>query len=195
MIPNEKADELAKKATNESSPQNNLSKSLQKPIPMSLAALCQEAQARFQHLWARRWKGSPRYTQLGSIDKSMLLKKWLKLVKNLNHKQASLIMQLHTNHIGLNKHLHPIHRADSLKCTNCNENTDKTVHHFLFECPGYRNECSVLQHKLWRQALNLSYLLTNPAATLPLLKFVHTTKHFKNCLGNILGNDAQTPPI
>ena len=137
--PNEKADELAKDATRgESSLQADLLKSLQKPIPMSIAALCQEARARFQCMWARRWKRSPHYIQLGSIHKIMLSKKWLKLVKPLDCKQASLIMQLYTNHIGLNKHLHHIHHADSLKHTNCTENADETIHHCLFKCPSYR---------------------------------------------------------
>ena len=160
---------------------------------MSITALCQEARARFQHIWARKWKRSPCQAQLGGIDKTLPSKKWLKLVKPLNHKQALLIMQLCTNHIGLNKHLHCIHHADSLKCTSCMENTNETVHHYLFECPSYGHEHLILQCKFRRQASNILFLLTNPAATLPLLKFIHTTKHFKKCFSHIL-DDAQTPP-
>ena len=45
---------------------------------------------------------------MGSIDISTPSKKWMMLVQSLSRKQASIIMQLRTVHIGLNKYLHHI---------------------------------------------------------------------------------------
>ena len=76
--PNEKAGELAQEAAKgESSLCADLPVSLWKLIPMSVAALCQEAKAKIQHIWARRWKISLCCIHMGSIDKYMPLKKWL----------------------------------------------------------------------------------------------------------------------
>ena len=57
------------------------------------------------------------------------------------------------------------------------------VKHFLLDCPHYRNEHHALQRKLHRNAGSLSFLLSSPVAVLPLLKFVHTTGHFKSFFG------------
>ena len=41
-----------------------------------------------------------------------------------------------TGHIGLNKHLYRINRADSPLCPNCSD-TEETVAHFIGQCPTY----------------------------------------------------------
>ena len=41
-----------------------------------------------------------------------------------------------TGHIGLNKHLYRINRADSPNCPNCLD-TEETVEHFIGQCPTY----------------------------------------------------------
>ena len=102
FVPNDKANKLTKEAATEnSSPPKDLPALLRKPLPTSLSALHQESKAKIQH-----WKTSSRYRHMGRIDKSILSKKWMKLMKSLSHKQASIVMQLHTGHIGLNKCLH-----------------------------------------------------------------------------------------
>ena len=134
-------------------------------------------------LGARRGGWSPRCRHMGGIDKSVPSKKWMSLVKPLSRRQASLIMQLRTGQIGLNKHLHRIRRSDTPYCPNCNENAVETIHHFLFDCARYRSEWSILHRKLRRRSHNLSYLLSHPAATLPLLKYVHSTGRLKQTFG------------
>lgn len=62
---------------------------------------------------------------------------WMKLIKPLMQKQAAIVMQLCTRHIGLNKHLHHIKCLDSPHCPNCDKNAVETVHHFLFDCTQY----------------------------------------------------------
>ena len=61
----------------------------------------------------------------------------MKLIKPLMQKQAAIVMQLCTRHIGLNKHLHHIKCLDSPHCPNCDKNAVETVHHFLFDCTQY----------------------------------------------------------
>ena len=174
-------------ATGNSSPPNALPTFLRKPLPTSLFALQQELKSQTQH-----WKTSPRYHYLGRIDKSAPSKNWMKLINPLSHKQASIIMQLHTSHIGLNKHLHCIKHSNTPYCPNCDENTIKDTHHFLFDCTGYQHERSILHRKLCRRMHNLSYLLTNPTATLPLLKYIHSTGHLKQTFGAVCSNDQLT---
>ena len=182
--PNDKADELAKDAAaGNSSLPRDLPAFLRKPLPVSVSALRQESKSKIQRRWARRWKTSPRCRHMGGIDKSVPSKKWMSLVKPLSRRQASLIMQLRTGQIGLNKHLHRIRRSDTPYCPNCNENAVETIHHFLFDCARYRSERSILHRKLRRRSHNLSYLLSHPAATLPLLKYVHSTGRLKQTFG------------
>ena len=132
---------------------------LRKPLPVSLSALRQESKSKIQRLWARHWKTSPRCHHMSGIDKSVLSKKWMKLVKPLSCKQTSIIMQLRTGHIVLNKHLHQIKRSDSPHCPNCDENAIETIHHFLFDCTRYHRERSILHRKLRWRTYDISHLL------------------------------------
>jgi hypothetical protein len=63
---------------------------------------------------------------------------------------------------------------------HCRGITVETVNHFLLDCPHYRNEHHTLQRKLRRNTGSLSFLLNNPSAIIPLLKFVHATGRFKS---------------
>ena len=132
---------------------------------------------------------------MGGIDKSVPLKKWMSLIKLLPRQQAALIMQLCTGHIGLNKHLHQIRCSDTPYCPSCDENTIELTHHFLFDCVHYHHECSILQHKLRCQSHNMSYLLSHPAAILPLLKFIHLTGRLKQTFRALCSEDQLTAEI
>ena len=132
-----------------------------------------------QNRWKHRWKLSPQYRKTHSINKSTPSKNWLKLVTNLLQTQASLMFQLHSGHIGLNKYLHWIKCAASPTCTNCNDSSAKTIQHFLFECVKYSQERHALQRSLHCHALNLAYLLSNSDTMIPLLKYIHTTRCLK----------------
>ena len=119
---------------------------------------------------------SSRYLKMHVIGKSTPSKKWLKLVSNFSHAQASLTLQLRTGHIGLNKHLHRLNCTPNLLCNNCDEQADEMIHHFLFECQRYRQERHELQRHKWHRALDLSNLLTDTNATIPLLNYIHSTQ-------------------
>ena len=190
FAPNDKANKLAKDAaTGSLSPRKDLPALLRKPLPASLSTLHQESKSKIQRRWVHCWKTSPRCRHMSGIDKSVLSKKWMKLIKPLLRKQTSIVMQLHTGHIGLNKHLHRIKCLDSPHCPNCNENTIKTVHHFFFDCTRYRRERSILHRKLRRHTHDISHLLTHPTATLPLLKYIHMTGRLKQTFRAIYQDD------
>ena len=192
FAPNEKVDELAKQAAQgESSQTKELPTFLCKPLPASLSAMRQESKDKIQCLWARHWKHSPRSRSLAKIDNSIPSKKWMDLVKLLTKKQAAILIQLRTGNIGLNGHLHRIGKINSPLCTKCDANTEEMVHHYLFECDHYQQERIPLIQKLWRKAHKISYLLTNPTATLPLLKFIHVSGRLKNTFGDITTNNLR----
>ena len=180
FAPNDRADEEAKKAAQgDSSDLRQLPPFLRKRIPHSISAVHQGFATQLQKHWKRRWKASPRAKSLRSIDKSAPSKKFLKLTKDINRSQASIIMQLRTGHIGLNQHLFRIKKAESPSCPHCKGITVETIKHFLLDCPSYRRERHELRSKLRRNASSLSFLLSSPVAVKPLLKFVHSTGRFK----------------
>jgi len=163
---NERADKLAKAAAlGPSSPQNHLPKFLQtKPLPHSIT---------------RRWKASPRFSLIRTIDKSLPSNKFLKLIDPLDRRQSAILTQLHTSHAPLNHHLFRIQHSKSPSCPHCQGLTIETVTHYLLQCPHYQHECHILRCKLKCKADSLLFLLSNPLATKPLLNFIHTTKLFK----------------
>ena len=85
FAPNEKADEMAKRATKgESSPNASLPKLLRHLLPFSIAMIKQDLKANVQNRWQQRWKMSPHYLKTRSVNKSTPSKSWLKLVTNLS---------------------------------------------------------------------------------------------------------------
>jgi hypothetical protein len=104
----------------------------------------------------------------------------MKLTHNIDHHQASLLVQLWTGHIGLNHHLFQIHKSESPAFLNCWYITMETVKHFLLDCPHYRKERHGLQQKLWHNTTSLSFLLNSPTAVPTLLKYVHFTGRFNH---------------
>ena len=184
--PNEKANTHAKKAAEGNSSQGKgLLKALRKPFPLSFSAIWQDLKLKIQWKWTWHWKMLPHYCKTCAIDKTTPSKKWLKLVVKLSRSQASLLFQLCTSHISLNKHLFHIKWAASLACPNCNDGSSESIQHFLFECGKYWWERHKLQRTLRWQATNLAYLLTNTAATLPLLKYIHLARHLKQTFGAV----------
>jgi ribonuclease HI len=182
--PNERADEEAKKAAQgNTSNTKSLPPLLRKRLPLSVPALRQSHSDKLLKRWSRRWKKSPRHNILKSIDSSAPSKKYLRLIKKLDRRQASILFQLRTGHIGLNQHLFRIHKSETPSCPHCQGITVETIKHFLLDCPQYARERHELRLKLRRNCDSISFLLSNPSAILPLLKFVHATGRFKTHFG------------
>jgi ribonuclease HI len=191
--PNERADEEAKKAAQgESSDAKLLPPLLRKRLPLSVSALRQDNNAKLIKRWKRRWKSSPRENLLKSIDNTAPSKKYLRLIKDLDRRQASILFQLRSGHIGLNLHLFRIRRSETPSCPNCQGIVVESVRHFLLDCPQYVQERHDLQRKLRRDAGSLPFLLSSPVATLPLLKYVHATGRFKTFFGKNIEDRIHT---
>jgi ribonuclease HI len=95
FAPNEQADEEAKKAAQGSSSDAKLLPPLlQKRLPLSALALRQANTDSLKKRWDRRWKSSAREDLLRSIDNSAPSKKYLRLIKGLDRRQASILFQL-----------------------------------------------------------------------------------------------------
>ena len=148
--------------------------------------------AKIKKHWERRWKSSPREDILKSIDTSAPSKKYLHLIAGLDQRQASLLFQLCSGHIGLNQHLFHIHKPDTPICPNCQSITIKSVKHFLIDCPFYCHGRHMLNTKLRHNAGSISFLLSSPVAVLPVLKFVHATGRFKAHFGKHLKDKIHT---
>lgn len=135
---NEAVDEEARKAAQgESSSDKALPARFRsrKVLPTSKSAVKQTYQARLKVRSKQSFAKSPRYAPFCRIDKSLPSDKYRKLISSLPRKHASILTQLRTGHVPLNKHLHRIKCAESPICPKC-EMENETVAHFLLMCPA-----------------------------------------------------------
>jgi ribonuclease HI len=104
---NERADEEAKKAAKgNSSPDTSLPTQCRGHLPLSKAATHQAFNKNLKAEAAATFAKSPRYQRMREIDPSILSLQFMKIVSLLTWRAASLLIQLRTGHVPLNKHLH-----------------------------------------------------------------------------------------
>ena len=135
---------------------STLPKFLHKPLPLSISVLQQNKVNKIKKCWECRWKSSPRVNILKSINNTTPSKKYLCLILGLDHRQASLLFQLHSGHIGLNQHLFRICKSDTPICPNCQGITIESVKNFLIDCPFYLCKRHALHMKLRHNTSSLS---------------------------------------
>ena len=145
---NERADAKAKKvAGRESRMRELLLIPLRRKVPVGKSAAYQGYTKKVQK-WSAKWfASSPRYHHMRQIDPSMLSSKFRKDTCDLTCRQMSLLIQLRSGHVPLNKHLHRIGKVDSPKSLAC-QVSNKTVHHFLVTCPKYAPQWRLLEGNL-----------------------------------------------
>ena len=102
----------------------------------------------------------------------MPLAAFTKLTKKLTHGHTSLLVQLWTGHIVLNKHLLIIGKATTPMCTAC-EWADETIHHYLYWCRGYHQQRPKLEQLLRRGVKSDKKLLASPKVMSALFKYIH----------------------
>jgi ribonuclease HI len=156
------------------------------PLPLSISATRQKLNSQLKDKWREEWHKSPRYSRAKRSFAAYPSAAFFKLTQGLNRRQSSLLIQLRTQHIALNHHLHRINKANSPDCQHCGSDTPETIQHFLLECPKYRYERQVLINKLGRDANSISYLTTVKKAVRPLLTFIHATKRLEKTFGSVL---------
>ena len=76
-------------------------------LPLSIAACRQAFNRELGARWCREWETSTRFARINRIDNdpSMPSKQFQKLAGKLNRRQMSTLVQLHTGHAPLRKHL------------------------------------------------------------------------------------------
>jgi hypothetical protein len=183
---NELVDEEAKKASQGDSSEARLLPSFLTDYILghSIAALKQAHLKKLQDVWRARWRVSPRYGKISKIDPSFPFTKYQKAAAKLTRSQTSVIVQLRTGHIGLNKHLARIKKADSPLCPSCHV-AEESVHHFMFECPAYQNERHHLARALGRKASSLKYLLNHEKGISETLKYMGRTGRLRRGFGDV----------
>jgi hypothetical protein len=105
-------------------------------LPISKSALKQSFNAAVQNEAKEVWLRSPRHATLQNIDPLAPSKCFTSIIKELPHRHSTLLFQLRTGHVPLNKHLHCILKAPSSICEACNQKNE-SIYHFILECPVY----------------------------------------------------------
>jgi hypothetical protein len=186
---NERADEEAKKAAKgNSSPDTSLPTQCRGHLPLSKAATCQAFNKNLKAEVAVTFAKSPRYQRMQEINPSIPSLQFMKIVSLLTQRAASLLIQLRTGHIPLNKHLHRIGRSESQLCSMC-PGQDKTIHHYIMACPAYAQERKKLEKQLGQFTCSLKTLLLNPKAIPHLFEFVHASQWLTTTFGDVATPD------
>jgi zinc-binding in reverse transcriptase len=125
-----------------------------------------------------------RVHRLRAIDPSMPSSAIDKITKHLHRRHTAWLIQMCTGHVPLNRHLHRIGKANSLKCPVCKEK-DETVHHFLIECKAYAAQRKEMERKLKCDARSMRTLLLNSLTIPTVFKFISQTGHFREAQKNL----------
>jgi ribonuclease HI len=182
---NERADEEAKKAAQgETSHEWDIPIECRGVLPISKAAETQRHNAKLNQEARAIFAKSPRAPFALEIDPTMPSAAFSKITKNLPRRHTSLLIQLRTGHIALNKYLHKIGKADSPLCPEC-RHTSETVHHYLFRCPAFSEQRKRLEKKLKRGANSVRTLLGGHKAIKHLFRYIHDTKRFEKSHGDV----------
>jgi len=128
------------------------------------------------HKW---WKNSPRAPALDHLDDNTPSFRFLTLIESLSRRQASLMTQLHTRHIWLNKDLKGIGKSLTDRCP-AYQNTAETAFHFLLMCPAYAPHHHVRDLAPGRASRFLKFLLSSPKASTPSFAYIDSTGRFKS---------------
>ena len=177
MAGNKRIDGEAKAAAagNSSAEQDLPSLLCSSPLPHSVTAAKQQFHMSLMKKWKGYWWKSPWFPHLAKIDSKLPDISFLWLTKDISKHQASTVFQLRSKHITLHKNLYRIRKSNSPTCSSCGRD-NKTVHHYLFNCPTHQHARFDLSRALGRHSKSLHYLLGNKAALKLLLHFMNETR-------------------
>ncbi|KAG1718989.1 hypothetical protein EDD22DRAFT_975221 [Suillus occidentalis] len=123
-------------------------------------AIKQAHRERTHARWAKVWSTSPRFQHIQHIDPHAIKRSFLKLTSSFSKRLTGLLNGLRTRHLPLNQHLFRLTKVDSPDCPYCPQ-TDKTIPHYLFECPQYLAARQVISQALGRKSTSLSHILAD----------------------------------
>lgn len=135
------------------------------------SAVCQSIHSRrlTRFPTSKSMKQSPRYPRLRTIDPSAPSKHFADLISKLPRKHSSLIFQLRTGHVLLNKHLHRISKSPALICPACRQK-EESVHYrdFILECSAYTRHRNSFRASLCRKTYPQHVHCQNQEIRIPL---------------------------
>jgi len=138
----------------------------------------------------KAWQKSPQYEWMKQIDSTLPSDKFSKQTLKMLCKHTSLLFQLRSGHIPLNKHLHRIQKADSPTCPRCHQH-DETVMHYVMHCLAHKNARHEMIQVGGRGARDLSKLLTEPKLFPHLFQFIGHSRCMQSIFGEILDQPTQ----
>jgi ribonuclease HI len=183
---NERADEEAKKAAKgDTSHEWEIPIECREVLPISRAAEIQRHNAELNRQARAIFTKSSRAPFAHEIDPTMPSAAFSKITKDMPRKHTSLLVQLRTGHVALNKYLHEIGKVDSPLCPQC-RNTPESVHHYLFRCPAFSEQRKKLETKLKRGVNSIKTLLGGHKTMKHLFTYIHDTGRFEKSHGDVL---------
>ncbi|CCA76851.1 hypothetical protein PIIN_10836 [Serendipita indica DSM 11827] len=177
---NKAADEEAKKAiTDGSSTAATLPPWMKDTLLQNISALRQELKLAARKSAHNKWKSSARYDRTRPIDETMPSNKYLQITDELMRAEAVALIQLRTGHIGLNKHLNHINRADAPWCPHCGEGNAENITHLLHICPAYNAARAKWEGALREKTREPVEILGTKEGIKETLKFIRRTGRLK----------------
>lgn len=155
-----------------------------KHLPTSKSAIKQAYKKKLQAQGRRALGREERIERLQMVDPSAPSATIKKIADKLPRTQASLLIQLITEHVPLYRYLHRFKKADSSTCPACHQ-ADESVHHFLIVCQAYDVPRREMRRELRGKAGKLDSLLTDERCTKALFKFITATQRFRTTHGNL----------
>ncbi|KAF8581772.1 hypothetical protein K439DRAFT_1618809 [Ramaria rubella] len=120
IVRNKAVDKMVKDAADSGSSRPlQLPALLHRHLPHSTSAVKQSYKDQLKQQASQLFKASTRYPKISSIDPTTPSAKFRKLTMTLSRSQASLLIQLCTGHVALNKHLATIGAIESPTCPSC----------------------------------------------------------------------------
>jgi ribonuclease HI len=176
---NERADELAKAASEGATTLLHTPVPLLNNLPLSQSAVKMQIKLSALASWRAQWLSSKHGRRLRQFDSTPPGNQTQLLYRGLSRPAGSLLTQLRSGHVGLNQHLSRIKLVDSPKCPNCD--TRETVEHYLLGCRRYTQARHELQIAIGRHhgQLNRRTLLATPQHTKALITYIASTGRFK----------------
>ena len=154
-------------------------------LPASLSAMKQAYNAVIRQRWREKWAKSPRYSRCADLyEDDHLFAAFKGATKGAARNQFSLLVQLHTGHVPLNKHLHRLGKVNSDVCNACKLHAE-TVTHYLLECCGYDDEREKMLRTIRRQTTDLGTLFGSREGIKATLQYVEDTGRLRNSFGDV----------
>ncbi|KAF5335307.1 hypothetical protein D9611_011657 [Ephemerocybe angulata] len=176
---NEKVDEEAKKAARGTTTfALGLPPMLRPGLPRSISTLKEETRNEARKRWTELWRESKRGEGFRETDAEFPFKSYQKQTSQLTRSQNSLLVQIRTGHIPLNGYLFIRKKAETNVCQKCRSGKKETLEHFLYDCPAYRAQRTIMDREHGRDKRNMPKIMGKLEHVRALIRFTNRTGRF-----------------